>query len=561
VNILVGPNNSGKSTIIGALRALSVALRRARSRKSEWVPSSGGQRLGHWIDIGSLPISIENVHTDYADSASWVDFRLSNGNRLTLYFPVEGGCTLAGDAHGAVIRDTTSFRRAFPLTVAVVPILGPVEHEEPLLDFVTVHRNLETHRASRHFRNFWWYNNEGFDDFAERIRTTWPGLDIQLPELVGSQQNTLVMFCLEKRMTRELYWAGFGFQIWCQLLTHIARSGEDSLLVIDEPEVYLHPDVQRQLLGILRAAGPDVLIATHSTEIMGEADPSEILLVDKEKRSAERVRDIAGVQTALDAIGSIQNITLTQLARTQRLVFVEDDGDIRILRRFAGRLGLSSLSTGLGYTPLPSGGFGAWDRIRTLAWGFRETFRSPIKVGAIFDRDYRSEEETESILAELQQQLALAHIVKRKELENYLLVVAPLERAVAAQVADRALRSGADQSVDLNISDLLEAITAEVKAEAQAQYVAKRIEFLRRDRRDAATIATETLAWFEQEWSELETRLALVPGKTVLRSLRTRIQDHYGIALSDYRIIDSFQPSDIDPDLIELLTKMDAFRT
>lgn|ERR1700733_5611412 len=30
--ILVGPNNSGKSTIIGAFRALSIALRTARSR-------------------------------------------------------------------------------------------------------------------------------------------------------------------------------------------------------------------------------------------------------------------------------------------------------------------------------------------------------------------------------------------------------------------------------------------------------------------------------------------------------------------------------------------------
>ena len=74
------------------------------------------------------------------------------------------------------------------------------------------------------------------------------------------------MFCLEDRMTRELYWAGFGFQIWCQLLTHLCRAQDSSLVVIDEPEVYLHPDVQRQLIGILRELGPDVLLATHSTE-------------------------------------------------------------------------------------------------------------------------------------------------------------------------------------------------------------------------------------------------------------------------------------------------------
>ena len=94
---------------------------------------------------------------------------------------------------------------------------------------------------------------------------------------------------------------------------------DDTILVVDEPEIYLHPDVQRQLLGILRKAGPDVLLATHSTEIMGEADPSEILVIDKTKQHSQRLRDIDGVQFALDTVGSVQNLTLTRLARNKRL--------------------------------------------------------------------------------------------------------------------------------------------------------------------------------------------------------------------------------------------------
>ena len=35
MNILVGPNNSGKSTVIGAFRVLSVGLRRAAARNPE----------------------------------------------------------------------------------------------------------------------------------------------------------------------------------------------------------------------------------------------------------------------------------------------------------------------------------------------------------------------------------------------------------------------------------------------------------------------------------------------------------------------------------------------
>ena len=66
-------------------------------------------------------------------------------------------------------------------------------------------------------------------------------MDIQRPE-IEDMTGELTMFCLEDRMTRELYWAGFGFQIWCQILTHLSRVDDSGLVVIDEPEVYLHPE-------------------------------------------------------------------------------------------------------------------------------------------------------------------------------------------------------------------------------------------------------------------------------------------------------------------------------
>jgi predicted ATP-dependent endonuclease of OLD family len=120
-------------------------------------------------------------------------------------------------------------------------------------------------------------------------------MEIGPPELDRST-GELSMFCLEERMTRELYWVGFGFQIWCQLLTHLSRARGSALIIVDEPEIYLHPDVQRQLLGIVRDIGAPVLMATHSSEIMSEADPSEIVLVEKRKRFGERLKDISGVQ-------------------------------------------------------------------------------------------------------------------------------------------------------------------------------------------------------------------------------------------------------------------------
>src|SRR5688572_5780843 len=89
MNILVGPNNCGKSTILGAFRALVAGIRRARARNPERLKTPGGVRWGYQISPDTLPISIENVHTDYAETDTTVKFRLSNGNRLLLHFPQE----------------------------------------------------------------------------------------------------------------------------------------------------------------------------------------------------------------------------------------------------------------------------------------------------------------------------------------------------------------------------------------------------------------------------------------------------------------------------------------
>jgi AAA domain, putative AbiEii toxin, Type IV TA system len=384
---------------------LANALRRARGRQPQYLIGPNKRRYyGYSLAEENLPVSIENVHTDYAETDTIINFRLSNGNSLQLYFPQSGGLSLLLDPAGKDVRAAASFRTAYPINIAVVPVLGPVEHEEDYVQPETVQRGLETHRASRHFRSYWKYNLDRFAEFADLVAKTWPGMQIEEPEL-PPRSSKLRMFCLENRITRELYWSGFGFQVWCQLLTHISRAKGDTLLIIDEPEIYLHPDIQRQLLAIVRDIGPDILLATHSTEIMSEADPAEILLIDKSTRSAERLRDVAGVQIALQKVGSIQNITLTRLARNRTMLFVESADDFVLLRRFARKLGLLELATGVDLTAAESEGFSRWKTISDFAWGVKKALTTSLKIGAIFDRDYFPDEELQEIHEELSKSL------------------------------------------------------------------------------------------------------------------------------------------------------------
>jgi hypothetical protein len=132
-NVLVGPNNAGKSTILGTFRILSEGLRRARARRPERVPAPAGTSFGHKLSLAEIPIATENVFHNYDDSEpAIVDFTISNGSQLRLFFPERGACYLLPISTGTTIYTTDAFKREFDVSVAFVPILGPVEHDEPL---------------------------------------------------------------------------------------------------------------------------------------------------------------------------------------------------------------------------------------------------------------------------------------------------------------------------------------------------------------------------------------------------------------------------------------------
>lgn len=258
-NILVGPNNSGKSTIIGAFKILAEALRKAQSKNPILVTGPNGTAKGYQVDLRNMSVVIENVFHDYnSENPAIVTFFLTNGNKLLLYFPEENKCHLIPISDGTQVNNCAQFKKQFGITIGFVPILGPVEHNEQLYQKNAARLALIAHSAARNFRNIWYHYPENFNEFKMKLCTSWPGMDIDPPEVDYSHEKTqLNMFCPEDRIPRELFWAGFGFQVWCQMLTFIVKNKESALFLIDEPDIYLHSDLQRQLLSILKGAVPD----------------------------------------------------------------------------------------------------------------------------------------------------------------------------------------------------------------------------------------------------------------------------------------------------------------
>lgn len=514
-NILVGPNNAGKSTILTAFRILAAGMRRASSRKTEAIRGPSGLTHGYPIDLVSISVAEENLFFNYDDSEpAFVRFKLSNDNELMLYFPEQGSCFLIAESDGKTTHTPSTFKSSFNCQIGFVPILGPLEHHENLFEKEAARLALFNYRAARNFRNIWYHFPDKFEDFRAALIRTWPGMDVEPPQIDRSHgKPRLHMFCPEDRIPREIFWAGFGFQVWCQMLTHIIQSSNTSIFLIDEPDIYLHSELQRQLIGLLRDLGPDVLIATHSTEIITEAEIGDIVLVSKKSNRARRIKQASQLDEVFNVLGSNLNPILTQLAKTRRAVFVEGQ-DFQLLSKFAFKLNNRLVGNRTQFAVVPVEGFNP-ERIRNLKAGMETTLGGKILAAAILDRDYRSQVERLAIAAACRRFCDLVSIHNCKEIENFLLVPAAIDRAAERKINDQAKRSGRSQlkSFEPFAEVFLDNFAAKKKSYIQAQYLSFRRLFERQQSSTThdATLTEMVLNEFDLLWNSPSARLNILP--------------------------------------------------
>lgn len=560
-NILVGPNNAGKSTILTAFRILAAAFRKANSRRSESVPGPEGKTFGYAIDLRAISVAEENIFYNYDDSEpASVIFRLSNKNQLTLYFPEQGACYLIADAGSGQQHIPTSFRRQFNCPIGFVPILGPVEHRERLYDKEAARNALFNYTASRNFRNIWYHYPERFDDFRSALAQTWPGMDIERPQVNMSHDKPILdMFCPEQRIPREIFWSGFGFQVWCQMLTHLIQSSDASLFLIDEPDIYLHSDLQRQLLGLLRNLGPDILIATHSTEIITEAEADDIVIVNKQRPSARRIQNPSQLGDVFKALGSNLNPILTQLAKTRRVVFVEGK-DFQIISRFARKLGFTSIGNRSDFAVVPVEGFNP-ERIRSLKIGMEMTLGGEIQAAAILDRDYRCSLERTALSKSCQEFCGYVSILNRKEIENFLLVPSAIDRAASIKVADQAARSNKNLKYEESASTFLVGFAEQRKDYVVAQQISERWRFERQGSRRTsdASINEAALREFNEGWRDIALRLRVIPGKDAISAINQHLQSKYGVSITPTAIVDAMRRDEVPSEMGDMVRGLFEF--
>ncbi len=508
------------------------------------------------IDDGSISLTTENIVRNYDTEGAQVSIKAENGNALVVQLhPERPTVAFLSMSSGRFPRTAAQFRSAFSVDLVVVPTLSPFEAKEKWVTEQTARANETTRLSSRSFRNIWFRKNHvEMSKFNSMVQGAWPGVTLFHP-IVSGPERTLELNYLEDGETREIYWAGFGFQVWLQMMTHVMKGSSNSILVLDEPDIYLHPSLQRRLIKVIRDAFGQMFIATHSTEIINEVNAGDVLLVDSRTKSARRISSESAYRHLFTHLGSSENADFARMARARRVVFFEGD-DRRLLRRFAEKASKARILGDPDTVFLKAGGFGQWRRVNEVGWTLENVFGIKIKIAAIFDSDYRCQDEIDEFKQNFDNPDLLCHCFERKEIENYALQEAPLIRTMEKRAGSNGRLISVKRCQQI-IDEIFVALHNDVRAHIVGDYI--RHHKRKESRLNEATLISRAMSVFEPAWADRVRRFSLVGGKDFLSILSTRLTNEVGKSITMAQIVQEMTVSEIPKELINLIGSIEDF--
>jgi hypothetical protein len=541
--VVVGKNNAGKSTIVEALHLVAAVVNR---KAASFVRPPELLELGRFQKciapkISHLNLNLETAFHRYGEPPAIVTATFAANAKVAAYVHREGVHATISGPKGWVTSKAAFCALKIP-HVHILPQVAPLLREEARLTEQHVEDNFYSRLSSRHFRNQIRSDPSNFQEFKTLAEGTWQGLRV---DNVSDGGTHLTLVVTDGDFAAEVAWMGHGLQMWLQTMWFIAKTPAESTVVLDEPDVYMHPDLQRKLYRVVGARFAQAVIATHSVEIMAEADPSDILIVNNKRARSEYANTEPGVQMLVDRLGGIHNVHLSRLWNARRVLLVEGD-DVGFLKTFH-RIAHPNSETPLDAIPnLSIGGWDGWAHAVGSNMALKNAVGDRIATYCIFDSDYHTAREKRDRYKQAEERGINLHIWKRKEIENYLLNSAVIARLIKS-------RTSKEPPTVADVDALLEKACEEEKdtvLDAMATYL------LRGDRALGLTGANKIARKeIKERWSD--DRLDMVSGKTIISTVSTWARDRFDVSIGAMAIARAFRVIEIPAELRTVLVSIE----
>ena len=366
-DLLVGRNNSGKSTILQAMAIWQFCV-------DEFHRAKRGGKTGIQVVLPNftvLPVPEFNLlwHDKLDRKYPMVEGKRSTkpdyvlievelswlaANREPREFKAALRYLAAQTAFAIPIPDWKSFRDAdqtpgFP-KIAYVPPFSGLEPTEEWRDEGPIKRQIGKAQPGSILRNLLYRvcfppsadekgqrekDRKPPGDWVElkEMIDRWFSLELLEPKYEKGVDTQIVCEYKQRGKTFDIIAGGSGFHQALTLLAFL-YGYKPTAILMDEPDAHMHVNLQREVLDYFQAKcrerGVQFILATHAEELVRGVDASRIISVLSQKPS--RLTSKTGILTAM---ADVSNAELAQLAASPMVLYVEGETDERILRGWA----------------------------------------------------------------------------------------------------------------------------------------------------------------------------------------------------------------------------------
>ncbi len=341
--VLMGENSSGKTTI---LQAIALSLRILHSTDLITWDKDNKKVLfrGKGIPYSQLPgLYVDNPYDLFyakiarggrAAGATTIKIEIDDdvGNKYRLGITTQFGAFVAKN------NSSQNDFKSKPILHSYAPLfisgyVGIPPNEERLFP-VALEDRLNKGLASEVIRNILVELNEkdvdAFQRLSEKIKKNF---NIKLDHVISDPLSDIYVHANyaeqinNKNLSFDLSSAGSGFLQVLQILAPIyLYSKKVKVVLLDEPDAHLHPNLQRATARILKEVAEDeklqLIISTHSTHIIREVEPESVIPVNSEKKNLNSLSSSSEIEDEIILV--LDNYTAAKAGISGKVLFIED---------------------------------------------------------------------------------------------------------------------------------------------------------------------------------------------------------------------------------------------
>jgi predicted ATPase len=559
-NVLVGGNNSGKSTL---LRALRLVYELTKLHFNKHKDGHADFYSGRSVPKSFLPVAqLRDL---------WPAGRMREGNKwipskisLELGTGHKFGFGIIGPWNAATSRiDDADLKamNAIPSTIVDAFLNHPPEFVPASIGIVaeeeyrTPARRSALVASGRHNEIVRNYLLELEPDQRLQIsgllskyfhaKIDVPGFDDQKDQFISASYSS-------DEGEHDLYSAGGGFLQIVEVLAFIFR-GSPGVVLLDEPDSHLNSSLQHAFVDILEGLAASrnfqVLMATHSKEIINYVDPSRIIPIDRKAAKAEALKQETGTVTVLKELGVIDNVDAYQIVKQRAILIVEGPTDRELIPRLAARAGFTMFDGQSRISILPAAGV---DRLSDgVGLQFVEQLlQKQVKCLLVRDRDALTEDWMKKIASKSKRPM---FIWPMDCIESYLVLPSVFRRILVEEIGEQA--APPLNEIESQISSIIAGMYDETEDRVAARFQDAEWRFNNHNRVDAAQANPVARAEMDKNWKTANQPLILASGKAILTKIRDAIQKNWKVSFGNARIIEVMQPTDVHQNIKDMLAE------